>query len=160
MPSLFVITITNYDPFGHDYMLYTIRNKCDEVPELKYEDGLKFLYFNTTGTKGGNLALKNLLTYIQESKECNVTDETTKELHDYVSGVKVSPEVRIEYMMWEEKIFYEKRDAKEEGRAEGLAEERIRIINTMLAKGKSEEEIAELLDLQIEEVQEISRKKI
>ena len=39
------------------------------MPELKYEDGLKFLYFNTTGTNGGNQALKNLLTYIQESKE-------------------------------------------------------------------------------------------
>ena len=37
-----------------------------------------------------------------------MTDETTKELHDYVSSVKVSPEVRVEYMMWEEKIFYEK----------------------------------------------------
>ena len=171
LPSLFVITITNYDPFGYDYMLYTIRNKCAEVPELKYEDGLCFLYFNTTGTNGGNQALKNLLTYIQESKACNVTDAATKELHDYVSSVKVFPEVRMEYMMWEEKIFYEKRDAKEEGRAEGLiegraegrayalAEERNRIINTMLAKGKSEEEIAELLDLSIEEVRAVTSVK-
>ena len=119
LPNLYVVTITNYDPFGFDYMLYTVHNKCDEVPELPYEDDLHFLYFNTTGSKGGSEALKALLTYIQYSDECNVKDEVTKKLHDYVSIVKISPEARMEYMMWEEKIFYEKRDAMEAGRAEG-----------------------------------------
>ena len=80
-----------------------------------------------------------------------MTDAATKELHDYVSSVKVLPEVKMEYMMWEEKIFYEKRDAK--------IEERNRIINTMLAKGKNEEEIAELLDLSIEDVQKATSVK-
>ena len=159
LPNLFVITITNYDPFGHDYMLYTVGNKCMEVPELEYKDGLSFLYFNTTGTKGGNQALKNFLTYIQESKACNAMDEATKELHDYVNSVKVSPEVRMEYMMWEEKIFYERKEAKEEGRKEGrkegeqagylkgLNEERTRIINNMIKNGKTQAEIAALLGL-------------
>ena len=58
LPNLYVITITNYDPFGHDY----------------------------------------------------------------VSIVKISPEARMEYMMWEEKIFYEKLEAKEAGRVQGHAE--------------------------------------
>ena len=45
-----------------------------------------------------------------------LTDEATKSLHDYLSIVKESPEERIKYMMWEEKLFYERRDAKEGGR--------------------------------------------
>lgn len=61
LPNLFVVTITNYDPFGYDYMLYTIHNKCDEIPELEYEDGLRFLYFYTGGKNGGNATVKQFL---------------------------------------------------------------------------------------------------
>ena len=64
LSNLFVLTITNYDPFGYNYMMYTIHNQCEEVPELEYEDGLNFIYFNTKGTKGGTSAIKNLLNYI------------------------------------------------------------------------------------------------
>ena len=74
LPNLFVIMITNYDPFGYDYMLYSVRNRCDEVPELEYKDGIQFLYFNTTGTLGGNEELKRLLKYIQKSESGNAID--------------------------------------------------------------------------------------
>ena len=151
LPNLFVITITNYDPFGYDYMLYTIHNICEEVPQLKYEDGLRFLYFNTKGIKGGSEAIKNLLNYIQNSKEENVTDEATKKLHNCVSKVKVLPEVREEYMMWEEKLFYERLD----GKAEGRTEEQLRIIKEKLNKGKTLEEIADNLEISLDEVKEI-----
>ena len=122
LPNLYVVTITNYDPFGYDYMLYTIHNNCDEVPELIYDDGLQYIYFNTMGSKGGNDAIKKLLNYLQESKINNVTDETTQKLHDFVSKVRVSPEARFEYMTWEEKIFYERLEAKDEGKIEGKIE--------------------------------------
>ena len=145
LPNLFVISITNYDPFGYDYMLYTVHNTCEEVPELKYEDGLCFLYFNTKGTKGGNSSIKKLLNYIGESKIDNVTDEATKKLHDCVSKVKVSPEVRLAHMTLEEKIFYWKRDAKDE--------ERIRVLTAKLNKGKSLQVIADEMELSIEEIQ-------
>ena len=147
LPNLFVIMITNYDPFGYDYMLYTIRNKCEEVVDLEYEDGLQFLYFNTTGTKGGNEELKRLLMFIQSSELSNAIDEATRELHDYISVVKESPEARAEYMMWEEKIFYERRDAKEEGREE----ERLRVVKKKIQKGKTVEQIAEELEISIDE---------
>lgn len=159
LPNLFVVTITNYDPFGYDYMMYTIHNKCEEIPELKYEDGLHFLYFYTKGSKGGNTFIKQLLNYIQNSTIDNVTNEATQKLHDCVSRVKVSPEVRFEYMMWEEKVFYLKRDAKEEGHQlglqQGLLDERLRLVSAKLAKGKTVEQIADELELTLEEVNEI-----
>ena len=146
LPNLFVIMITNYDPFGYDYMLYTVINMCEEVPELKYEDGLCYLYFNTSGTNGGNEALKSFLSYIQNSTPVNVKDDATKRIHQYVSVVKESPEERKKYMLWEEKIFYERRDAKDE--------ERLRMIKKKLEKNKSVEQIAEEIEITVEEVVE------
>jgi hypothetical protein len=46
------------------------------------QEGLKIIYFNTTGAKGGNSAIKKLLNYVQDSKINNVTDEATQKLHD------------------------------------------------------------------------------
>lgn len=49
LPNLYVITITNFDIFGEDQMVYTFQNRCEEVPDLEYDDGLRFVYFNTKG---------------------------------------------------------------------------------------------------------------
>ena len=95
-------------------MVYTVRNKCDEEPNLEYEDGLKFCYFYTGGKQGGNVALKAMLTYMQDSREENVTDEATAELHDYVSRAKVMPEVKNAYMKLEEFIYYQRKEEREE----------------------------------------------
>ena len=129
LPNLFVIMITDYDPFGYDYMVYTVCNKCEEVAELDYEDGLKFIYFNTTGSKGGNPSIKKLLNFIENSTISNVTDETTKRLHDCIKKVKISPEVRMEYMKWDAMIHYERQDAKAEGKIEGKIEDILELLS-------------------------------
>lgn len=54
-------------------MMYSIKNKCEEVAELEYEDGLRFYYFYTGGNKGGNDTIKVMLHYIwrQSCSKCN-----------------------------------------------------------------------------------------
>ena len=118
MPDLYVITITDYDPFGKDYMVYTVHNKCEEDPDLEYDDGLKFYYFNTTGTKGGNTEIRELLLYLKDSKEKNAVNENLKKIHQYVNKIKLRPEVREEYMRFDEIIEWERADAKTETKAE------------------------------------------
>ena len=98
LPDLYVIMISNYDPFGYDYMMYTIHNKCEELPELEYKDGLKYIYFYTKGTKGGNEEIKALLSYLRHSIIENVTDDATQSIHDSVEKIKQSAEVRGKYM--------------------------------------------------------------
>ena len=98
IPNLYVITITNYDLFGKDYMMYTVRNKCEEVPELDYDDGLQFIYFYTKGEKGGSQTIKNMLTYIQNSDSKNAVDDATRMIDSYVKKVKNLPEVEAGYM--------------------------------------------------------------
>ncbi len=65
IPNLYVLTILNFDPFGYDYMMYTVKNRCLEIPEMEYEDGL---HFYTNGTKGGNEEPHTLLQYLQDSR--------------------------------------------------------------------------------------------
>lgn len=114
LPNLYVVTILNYDPFGYDYMMYTVQNQCKEVPEMNYGDGLQFIYFNTIGKKGGSDEIRRLLCFLQESKEQNVTDESTRELYGYVSRVKIRPEARMEYMKFDEWLAWERQDVMEE----------------------------------------------
>ena len=103
LPNLFVMMITNFDIFHEGYMLYTFRNQCAELPSLPYDDGLVFMYFNTKGTKGGSQALKNVLTYYQDSRETNAVDDTTRKLHSYVAQAK-NPELEGFYMTLGEKL--------------------------------------------------------
>ena len=101
LPNLYVITITDFDPFGENYMMYTVQNHCLEVPSMKYEDGVQFVYFYTRGQKGGSQELQELLRYLQNSTEQNVRNETIRKIHGFVNQVKVSPEVKQEYMTFE-----------------------------------------------------------
>ncbi|MCI8691394.1 MAG: hypothetical protein HFH91_01390 [Lachnospiraceae bacterium] len=132
MPNLFVITILNFDPFGYDYMMYTFENRCAEVPELKYEDGLKFIYFYTGGTKGGSVNLKTMLQYLQHSTAGNAMDDSTKELHDYVCKVKTAPEVKEEYMRFEELIAFARKDAAEEAAEKAAKNTKVQAILELL----------------------------
>ena len=112
LPYLYVITITNFDIFGEDQMIYTFREKCEEIPGLTYEDGLCFIYFNTTGKKGGSQSIKNMLHFIENSDETAAVDTETQELEQYIRKVKLDPEVRRELMTFGDYIDRERREEK------------------------------------------------
>ena len=162
LPDLCVINILDYDPFGKGKAKYHFRNMCAEDVTIPYPDGLDYYYFNTSSPNDEDDELNALLKYIQNSTEENATTELTRQLHEYVTKVKSSPEERYRYMTWGEYIDYETKEAKEEarivghaeGHAEGLAEGRV--------EGKREdiisilEEIGEVPDRVKEKLDEIS----
>ncbi|MDD6071391.1 MAG: hypothetical protein PUC12_11375 [Clostridiales bacterium] len=82
--------------------------------DFNNEDGLYYIYFYTDGTRGGTSEIKAMLNYIKESTQENVTNEATRKIHDYANKVKVEPEVRDAYMTFEDKIYYERKDAAKE----------------------------------------------
>ena len=51
LKNVTVIMILPYDPFGLGRMVYTVKNKCLEEPEMEYEDGAATLFLYTKGTK-------------------------------------------------------------------------------------------------------------
>lgn len=51
LKNVWVIFITTYDPFGENRMVYTIKNGCEESPDLPYEDGAVTLFFIPKGKR-------------------------------------------------------------------------------------------------------------
>ena len=162
LPDLFMIFITNYDPFGRDSMVYTFDNTCKEFPDLEYKDGLKFIYFNTTGNLNATKAKKELLNYLNDSKIERVTNENIAQLHNYVSSVRDSAEVQSDYMTLGEWIDWNVEELTEarvkarlaeelergmaEGRERGMAEGRERGMTEGRERGMTEGRVGVLVD--------------
>lgn len=150
MPELYIITLLSFDPFGYDYMMYTVQNRCVEVEEINYDDGLKFIYFYTKGTKGGCREIRDMLRYLQDTTADNARNEDTRELHDYVSRVKTMPEVRQGYMTFEDFVGFRCRDAA----AEAVKETRIQDICELLEEygpipGQLKEKLEAIEDMEL-----------
>lgn len=118
MPNLYIICITNYDPFGYGQMLYTIRNECVEVPELVYNDGVCIMYFNTVGHKGGSKALKTFLNFLENTTDSNVIDEATKNALDCVEVIRSNYRTGGNYMTLGNLMDYYAREAVVEATGE------------------------------------------
>ena len=95
-------------------MMYQFYNQCEEVPGLAYGDGLRYIYFNTKGKKGGSPSIQEMLQYFQESTEMNAKGENLQRIHDHVKKVKILPEVREEFMRLDDIIYYEREEAAKE----------------------------------------------
>lgn len=94
LKNVFVIMIMPYDPFGLNRMVYTVKNKCVEVPEMAYEDGACTLFLYTRGTAGiPNEAVKQMLHYMEDTTYENAVNEELREVHRMVETVKRDPEV-------------------------------------------------------------------
>lgn len=100
-----MITITPYDPFGYDHMVYRIRNQCEELPDMPYKDGIRHFYFYTKGRKGGTPAIRAMLDYFQDSRAEKADGEVLQKIHQYVSHVKILPEVKDEFMHLEQYLW-------------------------------------------------------
>ena len=116
LKNIYVIMILPYDPFGKNRMVYTVKNRCIEDADITYEDGVRKIYLYTKGTEGSpSQELQDMLRYMENSIEANVTNETIQRLHKGIQIIKQSKEVGVQYMKtWEREAMI-----KEEGRAEG-----------------------------------------
>lgn len=152
LPDMWTIFILSRDPFGKNRMCYTIKNKIIEEPDTQYEDGAVSLFLYTKGAKGGSKQLTQLLNYIVESKEENAVSEELKELHRYVTRIKRRKEVGVRYMKsWElEKMW--RREAREEGRKEGIGQGRVDTLQEMILLVLAQK--GDICDEMIEKIQQ------
>lgn len=167
LKNVAVILITPFDPFGWGRMVYTIRSKCVEEPDMPYDDGSFTLFLYTGGQKDvPSEELRQFLNYCEHTTEENACSRSLQEIHEMVTKVKLDEEVELQYMKIferEEMIREEGYDAglsegRSQGLSEGLSEGRqqqlLRQVFRKLAKGKSSGEIAGELE---EDVENISR---
>lgn len=117
LQNVVVIMILPYDPFDQNRVVYTVQNQCVEAPEIPYDDGAKKIFLYTNGTKGNaSQNLRDMLKYIEETTDNNVTNQDINAIHQIVQKVKHKKEVGIRYMKsWEHDAM-----CREEGLQEGL----------------------------------------
>lgn len=159
MRKLVIILISSEDIFGYDRMRYTFENRCVEIPELALGDGAKKIFLYGKGKIGSREDLRELLSYMEDSRQENAVSEMTRRLHQIVCRVKRNEEVGVKYM---KAIEYEdmiRERAESEGRAEGRAEGEMRkivsLIRKKVEKNMSIEEIADILEEQVSLVEKI-----
>ena len=113
LKQVYVIFICNYDPFGYDRVLYTIKNRCLEEPEMNYDDGAETIVLYTKGTKGTiSEELRQFLNYMENTDQNNAVNEDLKDIQEMVDVVKRDGEVSLQYM----KSFEHDQLMYEEGR--------------------------------------------
>ena len=161
---VYIILICPFDLFGYGLYRYTFQMQCKEVPELTLQDDAVRIFLNTRGqhAEGVPQELIELLRYMEHTTEevsASCTSERIHNIQKRIHTIKSSEKIGVKYMQaWEEKIL-EQEKAREEGHASGLREGLIQklkeLVEKKVQKGYSAEEIAEMLEEDIETIQKI-----
>ena len=153
--EVLIVLIMPFDLFGYGLYRYTFHMRCEEVPELKLNDGATRIFLNTRGKHPELVSpeLIELLKYMEHSTD-EVSEvcksERIQKMHRRICQIKASEKTEVKYMQsWEEKILI-----KQEGIAEGRLEEK-KELTRKLANKFSIEQIAEMLEIDISEVENI-----
>ncbi len=150
---VFIIIIGPFDLFGYDKYMYTFQMKCDELADLKLEDGATRIFLNTRGKNEHEVSpeLVELLHYIEhtnERKADSCQNPKLKKLRERVTAIQQNAEVSVRYMPAWEELIMEKNESREEGRKMLLLE----LISKKQAKGKSLEQIADELEESVDTI--------
>ena len=159
LKQVIVLMIMSYDPFGRDRVLYTIRSKCEEDPDMDYDDGAATCFFFTKGKKGElSEEARELLRYMEDSSAGNAQSERLKEIHSMVETVRQDEEVALEYMkVYEREQMIERRGEKigeRRGEIKGERKGEIKIVRNM-SKSMTPDQISEAAGLEPEYIQKI-----
>ena len=145
--EVLIVLITSFDLFGYDLYRYTFQMRCEEVPELKLDDGATRIFLNTRGKHPELVSqeLIELLKYMEHStdevsEQCK--SERIQKMHRRVCRIKASEKTEVKYMQaWEEKLLERQKEKRE-------------LLRKMNHK-MSIEEIADVLDMDVSEVKHI-----
>lgn len=155
LPSTVIIFITQEDIFRKDLVKYTFTEQCEEIKDLKLEDGTTKIFLNMT-SKNGTPELVSMLQYMKETRidnpEIVVKDSRLLELDEIVNEVKESKEWEAVKMNI---LEIGKEIGKEIGIELGERQSLKKQIQKKLIKGCSVEEIAEMLEIGVEMIQEL-----
>ena len=145
--EVLIVMITPFDLFGYGLYRYTFQMRCEEVPELKLDDGATRIFLNTRGKHPELVSseLIELLKYMEHSTE-EVSEQCKSEriqkMHRRVCRIKASEKTEVKYMQaWEEKLLERQKEKRE-------------LLRKMNHK-MSIEEIADVLDMDVSEVKDI-----
>lgn len=157
----FIIFICKDDPFGEGLPLYTEKKSFLETDKIPYDDkSRKFFYNSSAYQKAKDENVRDVLEFIYTLKAKSIF---TKELEEEVKEAKTEPVFKDEYMYFSDILEEEKEKSQKTGFEEGLSEglksgitkgriEKLKEqISKKIAKGKTDEQIADEIELSLEE---------
>jgi predicted transposase/invertase (TIGR01784 family) len=153
----YVIFICMSDIFGKGRHIYTFENVCLQDSTLSLGDETTKVFLNPySDMYDVDEELNNFLKYLADG---TVSDSFTQGLSDEVAKVKQNKEWRREYMALNLREQADRQLARSEGLAEGRAEGVIlgqkKIVEKMLKKGMTIEDIQDLVDLSLDEIKKV-----
>ena len=136
-----------------------IRGKTEKPVEntaLTLDDDAVKIILSTKGTMDDvSPEMKRILDYIDGK---GASDKFTEELEEAVRSARQNERWRLDYMTLEYEYRQRYLEGKEEGREEGRAEGRERTIQKLHERGESIESIADIVELNEEEVKRVISK--
>ena len=160
--EVLIVLIMPFDLFGYGLYRYTFHMRCEEVPELKLNDGATRIFLNTRGKHPELVSpeLIELLKYMEHSTD-EVSEvcksERIQKMHRRICQIKASEKTEVKYMQsWEERIMI-KQEGIAEGRIEGEKALLKSLIEKKMAKKYSAEQISAMLEVDVSEVENIMK---
>lgn len=160
MKQSFVIFVCTFDPFHIGRHVYTFENRCVEDPDLSLNDGTQKIILNTKGIFDDvRPELKRLLNFIDGRQP---EDSFTQDLSEAVEAAKRNKKWRHDYMTlqmaYDEKYHEGLVNGIQQGRENGIVEEKEDTARRMLSSGKySNTEISEITGLPMEQIQTLKK---
>ena len=148
----YIIAICPFDFYGKGLHRYTFTNRCHESAGLEMGDGTTKIVLNANGTTNDVQGrLMEFLNYVAGKPS---DDEYIKKLDEAVCRARQNKEWRREYM----DLMMRDLEKIEEGIEKGIEKEKIRQVERLLKKGKSIDEIADLLDYPLDFVKSVQER--
>ena len=129
--------------------LYTEKKSFLETDKIPYDDkSRKFFYNSSAYQKAKDEDVRDVLEFIYTLKAKSIF---TKELEEEVKEAKTEPVFKDEYMYFSDILEEEKEKSQKTGFEEGRIENLKELISKKIAKGKTDEQIADEIELSLEE---------
>ena len=153
----YVIFICTFDPFGEGRHIYTFCNTCQENTALTLDDDAVKIILSTKGTMDDvSPEMQRILDYIDGK---GASDKFTEELEEAVRSARQNERWRLDYMTLEYEYRQRYLEGKEEGLRKGeetgIAKTRERTIQKLHERGESIQFIADIVELDEEEVKRV-----
>ena len=119
LPDTYIVFICLDDPFHRDSVRYTFRETCEELPDLKLEDGSTIIFINSKGKDGASPELQDFLEYLNgRLPKSDLTEAIDRAVRDQ----KEDERGRRKYMTLQEHYDIEHEDGVQEGIVRGRKE--------------------------------------
>ena len=149
--KLFIVFICPFEIFEGERTIYTFKNFCEEDKSIELKDDVTKIFITTKSTNKENLSedFLALLKYI----DGYITDNPfVNELESKINEIKQDEKERGAYMQYDLHLMQIEEEARAEGEKIGEKKERQNMVLNQKRKGKTPEQIADLLDYALEEV--------